>query len=577
MPPATASFFKQSRTKMQAWVTNNPGFGHSQPGVATSAPATTYDPSPPGQTQTESQPQTQMPAQTQTQAQTRHVNIPQPKPTTTAAGAATTTAIQQTSPGRSRSPIVNANSQRAATVAAARIPVPQRPPHPLARDESMNPSRTRAISTEPLQQSKRPAPFWEGSTIEGSAFSDTASNLDANVPFAYRQLPAQAHPALSYQQHDGTRHRPAPRQVDRTDQPANLVVGPNGLINMANGNGNGLTRSASTPEARSPRGGFKDITSDGGRDLYADESPYDASPEKTPLAKRLQHPKTLALRSTRRESYSEHTSYPNGHASAMPQPLRPHAYLNPGRDDPVEAPQAQPERLPRLQVPEHQPRRSTIFADTDTPMASHQDESDTASPERERTPVPVAKPSTKGKTQVNRQLFTRPNKGNVGLRESAIPRSSPEKHQPATKKRSLELDYDDGALAAMDYTTLKSEAFDFDPAQAEARSVFEPPRGTLPEKLEHFLAKDEVNQANFFTKMPVRDWEESGDWFLERFGEIITRFKEARKEKRDIVNAFENEIAEREEAVRNKIHGIGHTLAELKTEGEGMMLNKEFD
>ncbi|KAJ8119370.1 hypothetical protein O1611_g10624 [Lasiodiplodia mahajangana] len=342
-------------------------------------------------------------------------------------------------------------------------------------------------------------------------------------------------------------------------------------------NGNGLTRSASTPEARSPRGGFKDITSDGGRDPYTDESPYDdTSPEKTPLGKRLQHPKTLALRPTRRESYSEHISYPNGHTSAIPQPLRPQIYLNPSRDEPAEAP-TQPERLPRLQVPEHQARRSTIFADTDTPMASHQDESDNASVEREPTPAPVAKPSTKAKTQINRQLFTRTNKASASLRESAIPRSSPEKHQPTKKKRSLELDYDDGALASMDYTTLKSEAFDFDPAQAEARSVFEPPRGTLPEKLEHFFAKDEVNQANFFTKMPVKDWEDSGDWFLERFGQIITQFKEARKEKRDIVNAFENEIAEREEAVRTKIHGIGQTLADLKAEGEDMMFSKEFN
>ncbi|KAI8956257.1 extracellular mutant protein 11-domain-containing protein [Xylaria longipes] len=580
MPPATASFFKQSRTKMQAWVTNNPGLGHSQPGVATSAPATTYDPSPPEQTQAPP------PQQQQQQTETRHVNISQAKPPTT----------QQSSPGRSRSPIVNANSQRAATVAAARIPMPSRSTHTHARDGSTNPPRNKTTSSEPLQQSKRPAPFWEGSTIEGSAFSDTASNIDSNAPFAYRQMPVQmpvqmqaqmpvqgpiqGHPALSYQQHDSPRHRPAPRHPDRVEQPPPFTIGPNGLINVMgneNGNGNSLTRSASTPEARSPRGGFKDVISDNGHDLYADESPYNTSPEKTPSGKRLQHPKTLALRPTRRESYPERIGYSTGDAAAMPQPLRPHVYLNPSRDEPAEVPQVHPERLPRLQVPELQPQRSTIFADTDTPMVSHQDESENASVEREPTPMPIAKPISKAKTQVNRQLFARPSKGKAGLRESAMPRSSPEKHQPATKKRSYELDYDDGALAAMDYTALKEEAFDFDPAQAEARSVFEPPRGSLPEKLEHFFTKDKMNQANFFTKMPVQDWEESGDWFLERFGEIMVRFKEARKEKRKIVNAFENEIAEREEAVRNKIYGIGQTLTDLKTEGEDMMLGKEFD
>ncbi|KAJ2992913.1 hypothetical protein NUW58_g2013 [Xylaria curta] len=446
---------------------------------------------------------------------------------------------------------------------------------------SVNLSRGKAPSSELLPQSKRPAPFWEGSTIEGSAFSDTASNIDPNALFAYRQPPIQEHPALNYQQHESPRHRPAPRHLDRAEQPPPFTIGANGLINVVgNEHGNGLTRSASTPEARGPRGGFKEIT-DNGRDAYTDESPYNTSPEKTPSGKRLQHPKTLALRPTRRESYPDRISYSNGDAAAaMPQPLRPHVYLNPNLNpslgEPAEILQAQPERLPRLPMPEHPPPRAPMFADTDMPMVSHRDESENASMGREATPMPVAKPIAKAKTQINRQLFTRPSKGKVSLRESALPRSSSEKHEPATRKRPYELDYDDGTLAAMDYVALKDEAFDFDPAQAEAQSVFEPPRGTLPEKLEHFFAKDKANQANFFTKMPVKDWEESGDWFLERFGDIMTRFKEARKEKRDIVNKFEKEIAEREEAVRNKIHGIGQTLADLKSEGEDMMEGKEL-
>lgn len=566
---------------MQAWVTNNPALGHNQPGVATSVPVTTYHPSLQGQAQTELQPQPQPQVQTQAQApaqtQTRHVNIPQPKPPPPPT-------TQQTSPGRSRSPIVNAISQRAATVAAVRIPMPLRSTHSYTRDEPVVPPRTRTISSEPLQQSKRLAPFWDGSTAEESAFSDTVGNIDSNVPYDYHQLTVQEHPALSYQQHERTRHRSIPRQVDRIDQPLPLI-GSNGLINMmgnGNGNGNGLIRSASTPDARSPRGGFKEVASDSGRDSYVDDSPYNTSPEKspekTPLAKRLQHPKALALRPTGHESYPEQTSYPSGDPTAMLQSLRPHVYINPKHGETtVGVPQAELERPPTLQVPAHQPRRATIFADADTALSRLQNESENASVEREPTPMPVGKPITKAKTQVNRQLFTRSNKGKVNLRESAILQSELEKRQPATKKRSLELDYDDGALAAMDYTALRDEAFDFDPAQAEARSVFEPPRGTLPEKLDHFFAKDEANQANFFTQMPVRDWEEAGDWFLDRFGEIIDRFKEARKEKRNVIEAFENEIAAREEAVRNKIQSIGHTLANLKTEGEDMMVGKEFN
>lgn len=559
---------------MQAWVTNNPGLGHSQPGVATSAPATTYDPTAPGQIKTppesQSQPQPQVQSQAQVLAPTRHVTIPQPKPST----------IQQVSPGRSRSPIVHANSQRTATVTAARIPTTSRSSHAHTRDGPVNLARSKTTS----EQSKRPVPFWEGSTIEGSAFSDTTSNNDSNASFAYRQLPVQEHPALIYQQHEDTRHRPAARQFDRLNQPPPFILNADGLINvMGTENGNGLTRSASTPDAKRQRSGFKEVIPDHGHDLLTDESSYNTSPEKTPSGKRLQHSKTIPLRPTRRGSYPERIGHSDGDTVTMPQPIKPHTFLNPNHKESEQAAQvaqlaqAHLEPLPRLQVPEHQPHRSTIFADTDTPMVSHPDESENASVEREPTPMPPAKTITKAKTQVNRQLFTRSSKGKASLRESAMPRLSAENRQSAAKKRSYELDYDDGTLAAMDYETLKMEEFDFDPAQAEARSVFEPPRGTLPEKLDHFLSKDEANQVNFFTKMSVHDWEQSGDWFLERFGDIMVRFKEARKEKRQIVNTFENEIAEREEAVRNKIHGIGQTLADLKSEGQSMMLGKELD
>ncbi len=77
--------------------------------------------------------------------------------------------------------------------------------------------------------------------------------------------------------------------------------------------------------------------------------------------------------------------------------------------------------------------------------------------------------------------------------------------------------------------------------------------------------------------MPISDWDSSGDWFLERFGDVMHRLREARQNKRAIVERFENEIAEREEAVRNKIHGISRRLTDLKSEGEGLMQGIEID
>ncbi|KAI1324007.1 hypothetical protein F5Y16DRAFT_382135 [Xylariaceae sp. FL0255] len=546
MPP---NIIKQSRNKMQAWVTTNK-VANGLP--ASPAPAAVFDAA--------------------VQNQTRHVNIARSAP------APAPPASQAASPPRSRAPIVNANSQRAVAANGPRIPLPSRPSH--SREGSLNlPSRNRAISSEPLQTSARQQAFWDQSTIDGSAFSDTASNMESTAPFSRRNHPVQP-PSLKYEQQPDVpprHHRPAPPLSEPAEEPPPFVIGPNGMINvLGNGSGNGLTRSASTPDARGQRGGLKNVNAETGREPYSDGSQYHSSPEKTPSAKRLNHAKGYVIRTERRDSYTERADYPNGDG-AMKSPQKPQIHVNPAGDAVEEFHPDQTVRPLRLQISDHQPQRSTIFADTDTPMVSHQDESEAASVERQPTPKPA--PVSKPKQQTtNRTLFPKGSKGKVGsLRESALPRTVTEKRPSTSRKRSYELDYDDGALANMDYAALKQESFDYDPARAEARSAVEPPQGTMAEKLTHFSAKDEASQGDFFTKMSIKEWEEAGDWFLEQFGEVMNRFKAARKAKRDITAAFENEIAEREEAVRNKTHGIAHILAELKSEGEGMMQNKELD
>jgi hypothetical protein len=57
----------------------------------------------------------------------------------------------------------------------------------------------------------------------------------------------------------------------------------------------------------------------------------------------------------------------------------------------------------------------------------------------------------------------------------------------------------------------------------------------------------------------------------------MLRLKEARKNKRRLVQQFEDEVAAREEAVRGKIEGIGRTLEELREEGMTMMEGKDVD
>lgn len=479
--------------------------------------------------------------------------------------------IHESSPPRtqyqSRMPIINANANvtnRTAAASAARIPSRTgtgRPGH--SRDTSLNvPRGSRVVSSDPLQAAHATKPFWEGSTVDGSVFSDTASIADAR---AATQPARMQYSEPLVKTRNTPRQHPVKRESDGERLP--FVIGDNGLIDVVKRGA--LTRSSSTPDARA---GSKGLPQDS--DSYAGDAQYQDSLEKTPPNTLTHHRARYPLRTAKHESFSERTSYPSSAQNGMSSPPD-QAYQNPGAG----LDYAPREDSDRLRIPDHGPHRSTMFENIDTPLASHPDSDvESESFEEQQTPKPAA--ATKPTQQpVNRQLFhgSKGSKGQNSLRESSMPRPTSDKPQSTTKKRPFELDYDDSALAAMKYTELRKQAFDFDPAQAESQSAQVPPQGTLPEKLDHFLDKDTNSQANFFTTMSVRDWDDSGDWFLERFGEVMHRLKDARRAKRQLIDDFETEIAEREEAVRNKIHGIGQTLEDLKSEGEILMRGKELD
>lgn len=149
--------------------------------------------------------------------------------------------------------------------------------------------------------------------------------------------------------------------------------------------------------------------------------------------------------------------------------------------------------------------------------------------------------------------------------------------QSPTKKRRRDIDYDDADLERMSFAELQNEPFDHDPAREVPQSPAKPPADNLGDRLKFYDGKDENIQAQFFTEMPVRDWEESGDWFLEQFGDIVKRMREARQAKRKMVEQYETEISNREEVVRRKKENIDRKLSKLKHDGDAMMKGKELD
>ncbi|CAP67380.1 uncharacterized protein PODANS_1_23810 [Podospora anserina S mat+] len=176
----------------------------------------------------------------------------------------------------------------------------------------------------------------------------------------------------------------------------------------------------------------------------------------------------------------------------------------------------------------------------------------------------------------------------LGRTNSSNRRIVKEPLKPATKslKRRQSLDYNDAELHRMSYSDLRNEAFDFDPQaaavieQQTAMKQQQPPPhpgGSIEQRMEYYKNQGSIDQHQFFKRISVDEWDEAGDWFLEQLGAVVQKFKKARRDKRQLITQFEDEISAREEAVRGKVEGIGRTLEDLKHEGQTMMQGKDAD
>ncbi|KAI6804812.1 hypothetical protein KC367_g2090 [Hortaea werneckii] len=134
-------------------------------------------------------------------------------------------------------------------------------------------------------------------------------------------------------------------------------------------------------------------------------------------------------------------------------------------------------------------------------------------------------------------------------------------------KEEPDLDYEPQELRSMNYQTLKGTAFDFEPYSSRFTLPNAQPTDDLTQKL---FAASELNrpeQAKFFASLTIDDWEQAGDWFLDRFGDVMKRLKEARQEKREAAKRFEDEVEHRHDAVSKKRKLTDDALSEMKTSG----------
>ncbi|KAI9888085.1 MAG: hypothetical protein M1823_000020 [Watsoniomyces obsoletus] len=154
--------------------------------------------------------------------------------------------------------------------------------------------------------------------------------------------------------------------------------------------------------------------------------------------------------------------------------------------------------------------------------------------------------------------------------ESELPQKEEEK-----KYVEKELDYPPSTLLSMSYNLLSSESQDYIPPNSTSTSPTSPTSTTskepLPTRLQSTISLPPSTQKQFFNSLSLRDWEESGDWFIEQFSIMMNRMKEARRKKRDVEKSFEEEVGKRSENVEHMRGGYEEVLKDMRRGGMGLL------
>ncbi len=151
---------------------------------------------------------------------------------------------------------------------------------------------------------------------------------------------------------------------------------------------------------------------------------------------------------------------------------------------------------------------------------------------------------------------------------------------PKCLKRSRDIDYSLDELSSMAFSQLQDETFHHDPKATEPPLPPEIADAPLPQKLDYILAlKDdnsnkEHHRAAFFSSLPIEQYEDCGDLIVQKFADVVSKFKDARQQRRKVAREFEDEVAKREERVRGKMGAVEKDLGRLKRGGEEVVRGK---
>lgn len=218
------------------------------------------------------------------------------------------------------------------------------------------------------------------------------------------------------------------------------------------------------------------------------------------------------------------------------------------------------------------------------PTAFLRDRPDTRAGVPLRSPMPLSAPDIIAKPNAHSNA---PQDTDTERSESPLPADAHHMNDaaltspknPGPRKRLLELDYTPAELFSMTYKLLNSESFDHIPKSKSASLPAKFTEATVTETVQHaYDLKDSDARPScrevIFSHLTIEQYEEAGDVLLERFSEVIGRYKEARQSKRNVAKELEEEVTQREQLVRGKTAAIDGDLIGLRQAGQKVVQGK---
>ncbi|KAH7314110.1 extracellular mutant protein 11-domain-containing protein [Rhexocercosporidium sp. MPI-PUGE-AT-0058] len=138
-------------------------------------------------------------------------------------------------------------------------------------------------------------------------------------------------------------------------------------------------------------------------------------------------------------------------------------------------------------------------------------------------------------------------------------------------------DYSTEELKRMTYSDLKSESWDMVPHakpfklpdELQGRKV------TLEKKMAYYIKMDQDKvQYPFYESLTTEEWDQAGDIFIDKLGELMKKLKAKKKEKREVAEQFEEEINQRQRAVQVEAGKIDQRLDGMAITGQSLLRSK---